>query len=312
MDTLTLIKTFREVASRGGFSRAALSLDISKANVSKYVAALEARLGARLLNRTTRAVSLTEAGVLLLARSTPLLEMIDMTREELNRHARLPSGRLRITAPVGLGQIELPGLLAEFMQRYPDVHLSLSLTNRAVDLVNEGIDVALRIGPIPDSSLIVRRLQRVDMVVCATPSYWTQHGLPSHPDDLADHDALTYSLHGQNPEWPFCIDGQLHSVPVRSRMDATDAGPLIDLALRGLGILYLPELLVRDQLANGTLQSALLDFRLEDRWLYAAYTQRRHNSAAIKSLLAFLEAEWRAPGESDSAGELPAQKPKAG
>jgi DNA-binding transcriptional LysR family regulator len=257
--------------------------------------ALETRLGTRLLNRTTRAVSLTEAGSLLLTRSTPLLEMIDMTRDELSRHARLPSGRVRMTAPVGLGQIELPGLLAQFIQLYPDVHLSLDLTNRTVDLVNEGIDIALRIGPIRDSSLIVRKLQPVEMVLCASPAYWSRRGLPMHPDELIDHEALTHSPHGQSPEWPFCIDDAVHVVAVKSRMDASDAGPLIDLALRDMGMLYLPELLVRDHLASGSLQPALFDFCLKDRWLYAAYTQRRYNSAAIKTLLDFLEKQWRSP-----------------
>ncbi len=293
MDTLTLIRTFREVAARGGFSRAATSLDISKANVSKYVAALETRLGARLLNRTTRTISLTDAGTLLLARSTPLLEMIDMTRDELSRHARQPSGRLRLTAPVGMGQVELPALLAAFIQRYPDVHVSLDLTNRTLDMVDEGIDIALRVGRIADSSLIVRKLRRMDMVLCATPSYWASHGVPAHPDEIGDHDALTHSMLGSTPEWRFLVDGVMHSVPVRSRMDASDAAPLIYMALQDMGVLYLPELLVRSHLASGALQAALPEYRPDDMWLYAAYTQRRHNSAAIKSLLAFMEEQWR-------------------
>jgi DNA-binding transcriptional LysR family regulator len=294
MDTLTLIKTFREVAARGGFSRAAKALDISKANVSKYVAALETRLGARLLNRTTRTVSLTHAGTLLLARSTPLLEMIDMTRDELGRHARQPSGRLRLTAPIGLGQVELPALLGAFIQRYPDVHISLDLTNHTLDLVDEGIDIALRVGHIRDSNLIVRKLKRMNMVLCATPSYWASHGIPSHPDEVAEHDALTHSMLGSSPEWRFLVNGVIHPVPVRSRMDASDAAPLIHLALQDLGVLNLPELLVRDHLASGALQAVLSEYQPDDRWMYAAYTQRRHNSAAIKSLLAFMEEQWRA------------------
>ncbi|MBP6618048.1 MAG: LysR family transcriptional regulator, partial [Burkholderiaceae bacterium] len=246
MDTLELIRTFREVASRGSFSMAARTLDVSKANVSKYIAELETRLGTRLLNRTTRTVSLTDAGSLLLLRSTPLIDMIERTKDELRGRARLPSGKLRLTAPYGLGNIKLPALLADFMQKYPDVTISLDLSNRMVDMVDEGVDLALRMGRITDSNLIVRRLRHVHLVVCATPAYWAQRGLPQHPDDLADHDALTYSLaDGSHPEWRFLVDGDVHRVPLRSRMDATDAGPLIHMALQDMGVVCLPRLLVR-------------------------------------------------------------------
>ena len=295
MDTLELIRTFREVANRGSFSIAARTLDVSKANVSKYVAELETRLGTRLLNRTTRTVSLTDAGHLLLQRSTPLIEMIELTQDELKGRARQPSGRLRLTAPYGLGNIRLPGLLVDFMKQYPDVAISLDLSNRLVDMVEEGVDIALRMGRITDANLIVRKLRRVHMVVCATPQYWAQHGLPQHPDDLAEHDALTYSLaDGGHPEWRFLVDGEIHRVPLRSRMDATDAGPLIQMALADLGVMCLPRLLVRPLIEAGQLQAVLGDYAPDDMWLYAAYTQRRHNSAALKALLAFLEERWKA------------------
>ena len=176
MDTLQLIRTFREVAQRGSFSLAAKALDVSKANVSKYVSALELKLGSRLLNRSTRTVSLTDAGALLMKRSEPLLEMIDLASQELKQHAELPSGRLRMTAPIGLGSAELPALLADFMRRYPDVHVSLTLSNHVIDMVDQGLDLALRIGRVPDANLIVRKLRPVKMAVCATPAYWQQHG----------------------------------------------------------------------------------------------------------------------------------------
>lgn len=292
MDTLELIRTFREVALRGSFSMAAKTLDVSKANVSKYVAALEARLGTRLLNRTTRTVSLTDAGSLLLQRSTPLLEMIDLTRDELKHRSRLPSGRLRVTAPVGLGNTELPELLADFMRRYPDVHISLDLSNRQIDMVDEGIDIALRIGRITDSNLIVRKLRPVDMLVCASPAYWQLRGIPLHPDDLAEHDALTYALVGP-PEWRFVVDGALHLVPVQSRMDATDSAPLVHVALQDMGVVNMPRMLIQKHLDSGALQPVLEGFQSNDLWLYAAYTQRRHNSAALKALLAFMEERWK-------------------
>jgi DNA-binding transcriptional LysR family regulator len=293
MDTLELIRTFREVAQRGSFSAAARTLDLSRPNVSKYVAELETRVGVRLLNRTTRNVSLTDAGSLLLERSTPLMEMIDLTRAELQGRALVPSGRLRLTAPHGLAQTGLPGLLGEFMREYPAVTLSLHLDNRVTDMVDEGIDIALRVGRIGDDNLIVRKLQAVPFVVAASPGYWAERGLPGHPDELAGHVALTYSVLGPNPEWRFEVGGEPLSVPVSSRMDASDAAPLVSVALQGLGMVWLPRLLLQPHIDSGALQPVLQDFSPRDVWLYAAYVQRRHNSAALKALLAFLETRWR-------------------
>lgn len=293
MDTLELIRTFREVAARGGFSRAAKTLEVSKANVSKYVSELESRLGTRLLNRSTRTISLTDAGELLLERSTPLLEMMALTRDELLHRSQEPSGRLRMTAPQGIGSVELPSLLTDFMRRYPEVHISLELSNRVLDMVEEGLDLALRVGTTADPNLIVRKLQRIDLVVCATPTYWQQHGVPSHPNDLVSHDALTLSIFGTHPEWRFKVNGKSHSIALRSRMDASDPVALMQMALQGMGVVRLPRLLVQNHLESGALQAVLVDHRPDDLWLYAAYTHRRHNSAALKALLAFMEARWR-------------------
>nr|WP_315429336.1 LysR substrate-binding domain-containing protein [uncultured Albidiferax sp.] len=293
MDTLELIRTFREVAARGGFSRAAKSLDVSKANVSKYIAELESRLGTRLLNRSTRTISLTDAGDLLLERSTPLLEMMALTREELLHRSQEPSGRLRMTAPQGIGSVELPGLLADFMRRYPEVHVSLDLSNRVLDMVEEGLDLSLRVGVAADPNLIVRKLRRIDLVVCATPTYWQQRGIPQHPDDLAGHDALTLSLSGTSPSWRFKVNGKSHSVALRSRMDASDPVPLMHMALLGMGVARLPRLLVRNLLEQGSLQAVLPEYSPDDLWLFAGYVQRRHNSAALKALLAFMEERWK-------------------
>ncbi|MBG9388741.1 LysR family transcriptional regulator [Caenimonas aquaedulcis] len=292
MDTLELIRTFREVASRGSFSMAAQALDVSKANVSKYVAELETRLGARLLNRSTRTVSLTDAGRLLMERSAPLVEMIELTRQEFQHRSKLPSGRLRLTAPQGLGHNELPPLLIEFMAQYPDVTVSLDLSNQVIDMVGEGIDIALRVGRVDNGNLIVRKLQQLEFVVCASPAYWERRGVPAHPEDLADHEALTFSVRDAGHEWRFEVDGEPCIVPVRSRMNATDPMPLVGFALQGLGVLCVPRSVVAPHLESGALRGVLQGFLPRDVWLYAAYAQRRHNSAALKALLAFLEAKW--------------------
>lgn len=306
MDGLDLLKTFREVAARGSFSRAATVLGMSKANVSKYVAQLEKRFGVRLLNRSTRSVSITDAGQLLLDRSTPLLEMIERTESELSLHAGEPRGRLRVTAPHGLGMSTLPALLGEFMAEHPQVHLSLNLSNRVIDLADEGVDMALRLGRIGDENLIVRRLRQMELVLCASPAYWARRGLPKTPDDMRRHDVLTYSLAGPTPTLPFEVDGEPYVVPVHSRMDANDAVPLIGGALAGLGAVCVPAIMVQPHLDRGALVPVLRDFMPSDLWLYAAYLQRRHNSGALRALLDFLEKRVK-----DAAPELPVATAKA-
>lgn len=289
MDTLDLLRTFRDVAEHGSFSRAATRLGMSKATVSKYVAELEKRLGVRLLNRSTRAVSLTDAGALLLKRSVPVMEMMALTRAEIQEHASRPTGRLRISAPHGMGQGNLPKLLAQFLGHYPEVGISLHLTNRVVDMAEEAIDVALRFSPIVDDNLIVRRLKQVKLVVVASPVYWRKHGTPTHPADLAQHDALTQSRLGLHPHWRFESDGQPIDVPLKSRMDSTESAPLLEVALQGFGVVYLPSLLAQPHIDAGELVPVLQAYTRSDVWLSAAYLQRRHNSAALRALLDFLE-----------------------
>jgi DNA-binding transcriptional LysR family regulator len=293
MDRFDLLKTFCEVAARGSFSRTAIALGMSKASVSKYVAQLEERLGARLLNRSTRAVSLTDAGHLLLERSTPLMEMFELTKSEIQEHAGKPRGRLRITAPQGLGHSRLPKLVADFMAAHPDVYVSLDLSNRMIDLVEEGVDIALRLGHIRDDNLIVRRLSRMRLVLCASPAYWARRGLPKKPEDMRRHDVLAYSLAGVTSSLLFEADGKPFRVPVHSRMDTNDADWQVGLALAGLGAICVPMLMAQPDIERGALVPVLQEFMPTDLWLYAAYTQRRHNSAALRAMLDFLETKFR-------------------
>ncbi|VTU20247.1 MULTISPECIES: LysR family transcriptional regulator [unclassified Variovorax] len=299
MDSLDLIKTFCEVAAHGSFSRAAKKLDMSKASVSKYVAELETRFGVRLLNRSTRSVSLTDAGVLLLERSKPVLEMVELTQAELQEHASRPTGRLRIAAPHGMGQGDLPKLLGQFMGHYPEVSLSVQFSSRTIDMAEEAIDLALRFGPIEDDNLIVRKLALVKLAVCASPAYWKKHGTPLHPAELSDHEALTHSRSGPHPQWRFEVDGHPLDVAVKSRMDATENAALVQVALQGFGVVYMPALMVQSHIDHGDLVPVLQDHVRNDMWLSAAYLQRRHNSAALRALLDFLQTRI---GVKDVAG----------
>ncbi|WP_051237250.1 LysR family transcriptional regulator [Ottowia thiooxydans] len=292
MDSLELIQTFREVAQRGSFSAAARALDMSPANVSKYVAALEARFGVRLFNRTTRKVSLTDAGHLLLQRSGPVLELVQITTGELHDRANTPSGRLALTLPHPLLQTQLPTLLARFLVRHPAVSLDLRATDRVIDLAEEGVDIALRVGPVPNANLIVRRLMPIDRVLVATPAYWAEHGEPKHPRDLAAHKTLAVVQSGEVPKWIFIENGKRFEIPLDPHVESTSLAPMVTLAMHDLGVIYIARLSVSEQLEKGTLKPVLDRFIPQDIWLYAAYAQRRNNSAALTALLAYLEEEF--------------------
>jgi DNA-binding transcriptional LysR family regulator len=296
MDSLDLLRTFSEVASSGSFSRTAKHLALSRGTVSKYIAALERRFGVRLLNRTSRAVSLTDAGLLLLDRSRPILELADATRAELQDRARVPSGRLRISAPHGMELTELPALINDFFGHYPEVSISLVLTNRMVDLAEEGVDIALRFGPSANENLIVRKLMPMALSVCAAPMYWRKHGTPAHPSELAHHAALISTQLNPLPKWRFEADREPIEVAVRGRLDATEAGPLIQAALLGAGVVYLPSVMLEPYVQSGRLVPVLSEFVRSDMWLSAVYLQRRHSTAVQRAFLDFLAVRLEPAG----------------
>jgi len=308
MDGLDLIKTFREVAFRRSFSRAADSLGMSKATVSRYVAELETRSGVRLLNRSTRSLSLTDAGQVLLDRSTELVAMAENTLNDLQGHGSTPRGRLRMSAPNGMIAGWMSDVIAEFIRLYPEVYVSLVFTNSEIDLIEQGIDIHLTGGRIDDMNLIVRRLVQFEMVVCASPAYWARRGIPQLPEDLARHDVLSYSLK-PSTHLPFVTDGEAYDVAVHSRMEANDAVALIELALRGVGVAYVPEPLAQSHLERGALVPVLREHMPRDHWLYAAYSQRRHNSAAMRAMLDFLEQSMAQHGDPPAMPAMPPASP---
>ena len=289
MDSLELLRTFSEVAGSGSFSRAASQLKLSRGTVSKYIATLESRFGVRLLNRTSHAVSLTDAGVLLLERSKPMLELVEETQAELQDRALTPRGRLRISAPHGIDQTQLPALINTFLGHYPEVSISLVLTNRIVDLAEDGIDIALRFAPTANENLLVRKLVAMDLSVCAAPMYWEAHGMPVHPNELAIHNALVSTHLTPQSKWRFEVDGAPLEVLVSGRLNATEAAPLIQAALLGAGVLYLPTAMLAPYIESGRLVPALSKFVRSDMWLSAVYLQRRHSTAVQRAFLSFLE-----------------------
>ncbi len=293
MDTLVLLRTFREVALRHNFSTAARTLDLAPATVSKYVAELEARFHLRLFHRSTRRVTLTDAGQLLLDHCAQVIDLIDRTHDAMNERAQRPSGRLNLTAPHGLTRTILVRRLADFMLQHSDVSINLNLTNRMVDLVEDGVDVAFRVGAVADNSLIVRRLLPLEMVVAATPAYWRAHGRPEHPRELATHRTLAMAPTGETPHWQFSIGGKLFDLPLHPVFCASDSSPLVPLALQGVGVLRGSRMLLGEWIDDGRLEPLFAAYSPRNLWLYAAYAQRRHPSAALRALLDFLEQQMR-------------------
>ncbi|MBP6780774.1 MAG: substrate binding domain-containing protein, partial [Ottowia sp.] len=178
-----------------------------------------------------------------------------------------------------------------YLTRYPEVSMNLRLSNRQLDLVEDGVDLALRVGPIPDENVIVRRLAQLDRVVVATPAYWHAHGTPQHPRDLAAHRVLNISRAGEPARWAFAERGKPLEVALQPHVDANDVAPLIALTLMDLGVAYLARPMVQCYLDSGQLAAVLDDFVPQDFWVFAVYMQRRHNSAALMALLAHLESE---------------------
>lgn len=288
MDVLGAMNVFRTVADKGGFSTAAKQLGISKASVSKQVAALEDRLGARLLNRTTRQLSLTEVGQGYLDRIRQILDDVTETETAVSRHHAAPCGTIRVSAPMSFGLLHLSPALCDFMARYPDLSVDLTLNDRRVDLVEEGFDVALRIGALADSSLIARRIAPARLAVCATPAYWDAHGRPATPDDLVHHNACVYTIVDRPDVWSFIGPDGPQSVKVSGRLRANNGQVLRDAAVSGHAVILSPTFLVGPDLRTGRLERVLENYPAKEAGIFAVYPPGRHLSAKVRAFVDFL------------------------
>jgi len=289
MDRLAAIEAFVTVAECGSFSQAAERLHASKSVISRQVGALEAELGARLLHRTTRALTLTEAGRSYLERATRILADLAEANASVGQLQAAPRGRLRVNAPVSFGFLHLAPALPDFLARYPDVAVELTMNDRFVDLVDEGFDVAVRIGKLEDSSLVARKLAPMRRIVGAAPAYLAQRGTPASPDDLTAHECLCYTNLGPSQEWRFVRpDGRAWPVEVRGRLHANNGDALRAAALRGFGIAVLPSFLVGRDVQSGALVSVLEDYMPQDSALYAVYPHARHLSPKVRAFVDFL------------------------
>ena len=310
MDRLRAFEVFASVVSRGSFTRAADALDTSPANVTRYVNELEAHLGTRLLNRSSRKLSLTESGEALYERSKSILEEV-ADAEALASSATLqPRGRLRINAPVSFGIRHLAPLWPRFMQRYPDVELDIALSDRVVDIVEEGYDLAIRISRSGSATHAARKLASSRNIVCASPAYVKAHGQPDRPADLVGHRCLGYTYAATANEWHFVDEqGRPHAVKVNYVMHANNGDTAREAAIAGQGVIWQPAFLVGEDLREGRLVPLLPGYRMPDIDVLAVYPSRRHVSAKVRVMVDFLVEAFRdaLPWEAP-VGQGPRQK----
>jgi DNA-binding transcriptional LysR family regulator len=296
MDRLTSMATFVKVVEAGGFAAAARKLDMSPSTVTVQIQNLEERLGARLLNRSTRKVGLTEMGKAYYERCLQILAEADEADNIVQALNSTPRGTLRINAAVAIPSLLAP-VITEFTTLYPEVRLSVTMSDRMVDLVEEGIDLALRTWPVPELSLIVRRMASFRMVVCGAPGYFAARGVPREPGDLTDHNCLRYTFSPWGTDWFFDgPDGQ-ETVHVSSNMESNSVDTLRLAAINGQGLLIGPSFLVSEEIKAGRLVPVLKEFSRTERQIIAIYPHRHHLSAKVRSFLDLAAKHFHAVDE---------------
>jgi DNA-binding transcriptional LysR family regulator len=283
MDHLGSMRVFVRVVERGGLSAAAEAERISPTMAGKHLRYLEERLGVRLLNRTTRRQSLTEAGQLYYERCKQALAEVEAADASVHRMGEVPRGVLRVTAPVSFGAYQLAGVVNDYLAANPEVKIELALEDRIVDLVEEGIDMGIRLGPLPDSTLIARPLAAYRLVVCAAPSYLERHGRPRDPGELKDHNCLLF-LHGPSyRQWPFAVGAGIRHVDVGGNFYVNNGHALRTAAVAGLGIIQSPRLMAQDDIAAGRLVPILEQWAPPSKALHIVYPSIRHMAPKLSS-----------------------------
>jgi DNA-binding transcriptional LysR family regulator len=294
LDRLTGLEVFAKVATIGSLSGAARAMGLSQTMVTKHIAALEARLGTKLFHRTTRRLSITEAGRSYLESSERILADMEAADAAIARERIEPRGLLRVNVPVVFGSRQIAPVIAEFCQRHPEVTVELGLNDRLVDLAEEGWDLAIRIGKLRDSSMVARKLAPNRMVVCAAPSYLAQHGTPRSVADLAAHNCLGYTLSQQASaaEWLFGPDGEIR-VQVRGTLRANNGDALRAATLAGLGLSRQPTFIIADDLRSGALVALPLDQpEIQTSAVHAVYLPDRRPPAKVRAFIDFLAARF--------------------
>ncbi len=289
MDQLTAMRAFRRVVELESFAATARDLGYSNAAISKNISELEAHLGARLLTRTTRRMSVTEIGHSYYRRCVAILDELEDADREAAQLGSTPRGVLRISAPMSFGLLHLSSALPEFLKLYPEIDIDLVLNDRHIDLIEEGIDVAFRAGgALPDSSLVVRRIMPVNRLVCGSPDYFDEHGVPETPEDLKAHQCLIYSLSASPREWRFDGSGGARSIKVAGRFSANSSISLREALLAGLGLTLIPTFIVAEDIRQDRLRPVLTEWSPAPQAAYAVYVNRQYVPLKIRCFVDFL------------------------
>ncbi len=297
MDRLQSMRVFVKVVEQGGFARAGMAMDISNAVITRHVADLESHLGTRLLNRTTRKLSLTETGQAYLERVRQILQEIDDAEAIASSHSQKPTGTLRIYSQPSFGQLQLAQLLPIYARNYPDVLLDITLTDRNVDLVEEGIDVGIFLGHFQkfDASMIARQLGVAEVLVCAAPAYIKRCGAPKQPHDISKHKCLNFSVDLLRNSWPMKGPHGTINIPVTNAMLSNNGDLLRQCAAAGMGLVTGPSFALSADLASKRLVQLFPEYRLGQLPVAIVYPSRRLLSAKVRSFVDFMIAKFPHP-----------------
>ena len=284
MNKLQAMEVFVQVVDAGGFTRAAENLQLPKATVSTLVQGLEQALAVKLLHRTTRQVHVTTDGAAYYERCVRILSDVKEAEESLSTTRLSPSGRLRIDVSTGLANSMLIPRLPDFFARYPDIRLDMGCGDRPVDLIEEGVDCAIRGGILPDSGLIARRLGMIEFVTCASPAYLAKHGRPGHPNDLLRHQCVNYfsSKTGKVHDWDFSRDGETLNIPTPACLAVNDSTVYTSAGLTGLGVVQMATMVADPLIASGQMEIVLPGWTTEPLPINAVYPHNRHLSAKVR------------------------------
>jgi len=292
IDIANAMKVFTAVVEAASFAKAADRLELSRGMATHYVAQLEAHLGVRLLHRTTRRLSLTEAGTNYCQRATHILSLIEDAGTEAAQGATVPRGTLRVTTSAIFGARHLDRAVAEYVRNNPQVEVDLVINERLVDLIEEGFDLAVRVSKEIAPGLVARRLAPVRMAVCASPAYLKKHGVPKSPEDLEHHNCLFYARPTNRSEWRFWRKGIECTVEVRGNLRSNNGDVLMNAAIDGLGVIYEPTFLVHEPLRQKRLVRVVPDWEPEEFSVFAVYPHRRFLPPKVRSFIDFLAGRF--------------------
>lgn len=295
MDKLDAMNVLTRVVSSGSFAEAARRLGVTRSAISKAITQLEQELGVRLLDRTTRRVTPTEAGLAYYERCLAILAQISETEAQVSRLHDEPKGVLKVNGPMSFGTLYLGSAIADFMDRYRDLKVELTLSDRMIDPLEEGVDVTVRIGAMLDSSLIARRISTARVLLVASPEYLTRNGMPKTPADLVGHKCLHYGHSTTVPRWQLTDNGTSITVPVAACLSSNNGDTLRDAALKGIGIARQPSFIVGSDIAAGRLVVVLPDFPPQDVTIHALYAPNRFLAAKSRVFIDFLVERFGRP-----------------